>query len=163
MTLKHQKGRLSLDDLMIGITIEEEYRNQTHKMPVEHQPRANLIVGKQKVGHWLKLCPNKKAKTGQTVVNVVVGGSSGASNWLVSVQPELLDIYKLYDWLIDTRANVHIFADKSLFLSYQAVSGRTISMGNSSTTKVLGIGSVDLKFPSRRILSLRKNSSCIYC
>ncbi|KAL0458412.1 UNVERIFIED_CONTAM: hypothetical protein Slati_0468400 [Sesamum latifolium] len=48
MTLKHQKGRLSLNDLMIAISIEEEHRNQTHKMPVEHQPRANLIMGKQK-------------------------------------------------------------------------------------------------------------------
>ena len=46
MTLKHQKGRLSLDVFMIAISIEEEHRNQTHKMPVEHQPRANLIVGK---------------------------------------------------------------------------------------------------------------------
>ncbi|KAL0346976.1 UNVERIFIED_CONTAM: Retrovirus-related Pol polyprotein from transposon RE1 [Sesamum calycinum] len=49
---------------MIAISIEEEHRNQTHKMPV---------------GHWAKLCPNKKAKTGQAVVNMVVGGSSGAS------------------------------------------------------------------------------------
>ncbi|KAL2250125.1 UNVERIFIED_CONTAM: Retrovirus-related Pol polyprotein from transposon TNT 1-94 [Sesamum indicum] len=129
MTLKHQKGKLSLDDLMIAISIEEEHRNQTHKMPVEHQPRANLIVGKQKVGHWAKFCPNKKAKTGQTVVNMVVGGSS---------------------------ANVHICADKSLFVSYQAISRRTVSMGNSSTAEVLGIGSVDLKFPSRRILSLKR-------
>ncbi|KAL0309014.1 UNVERIFIED_CONTAM: hypothetical protein Sradi_5843700 [Sesamum radiatum] len=112
MTLKHQKGRLSLDDLMIAISIEEEHRNQTHKIPVEHRPRANLIVGNQRVnkinsnskainkgkttknkkskankpcwncgqvGHWAKLYPNKKAKTGQTVVNMVVGGSSGAS------------------------------------------------------------------------------------
>ncbi|KAL0463243.1 UNVERIFIED_CONTAM: Retrovirus-related Pol polyprotein from transposon TNT 1-94 [Sesamum latifolium] len=109
MTLKHQKWRLSLDDLMIAISIEEEHRNQTHKMPVEHQPRANLIVGKQKVnkvnsnskainkdkatknkkpkankpcwncgqvGHWAKLCPNKKAKTWQTAVNMVVESSS---------------------------------------------------------------------------------------
>ena len=58
MTLKHQKGRLSLDDLMIAISIEEEHRNQTHKMPVEHQPRANLIVGKQKVN---KINSNSKA------------------------------------------------------------------------------------------------------
>ncbi|KAK4381525.1 hypothetical protein Sango_2959500 [Sesamum angolense] len=116
MTLKHQKGRLSLDDLMIAISIEEEHRNQTHKMPVEHQPKANLIVGKQRVnkinsnskainkgkttknkkpkankpcwnsgqvGHWAKLCPNKKAKTGQTVVNMVVevlaASTSGAT------------------------------------------------------------------------------------
>ncbi|KAL0314204.1 UNVERIFIED_CONTAM: Retrovirus-related Pol polyprotein from transposon TNT 1-94 [Sesamum angustifolium] len=58
MTLKHQKGRLSLDDLMIAISIEEEHRNQTHKMPVEHQPRANLIVGKQRVN---KINSNSKA------------------------------------------------------------------------------------------------------
>ncbi|KAL0463407.1 UNVERIFIED_CONTAM: putative mitochondrial protein [Sesamum latifolium] len=63
-------------------TALEEHRNQTNKMPVEHQLRANLIVEKQKVnkvGHWAKLCPNKKAKTGQATVNMVVGGSSGAN------------------------------------------------------------------------------------
>ena len=130
--LKHQKGRLSLDDLMIAINIEKEHRNQTHKMSVEYQPRANLIVGKQKVnkinsnskainkskasknkkpkankpcwncgqvGHWAKLCPNKKAKTGQAVVNMVVGGSSGArtsgaTGGCVSVQSKLLIIYE---------------------------------------------------------------------
>ncbi|KAL0327941.1 UNVERIFIED_CONTAM: Retrovirus-related Pol polyprotein from transposon TNT 1-94 [Sesamum calycinum] len=194
MTLKHQKGRLSLDDLMIAISIEEEHRNQTHKMPVEHQPRANLIVGKQRVnkinsnskainkgkttknkkpkankpcwncgnvGHWAKLCPNKKAKIGQAVVNMVVGGSSdastsGATEGYVSVQPELLTIYEPCDWLIDTGANVHVCADKSLFCSYQTITGKTVSMGNSSTVEVLGIGSVDLKFPSGRILSLKR-------
>ncbi|KAL0448090.1 UNVERIFIED_CONTAM: hypothetical protein Slati_1936900 [Sesamum latifolium] len=124
------------------VIIEEEHRNQTHKMPVEHQPRANLIVGKQKVN---------KAKTGQTAVNMVVGGSSGASTsrateGYVSVQPELLTIYEPCDWFIDTRANVHVCADKSLFVSYQAITGRTVSMGNSSTAEVLGIGSMDLKF-----------------
>ncbi|KAL0388068.1 UNVERIFIED_CONTAM: hypothetical protein Sradi_2688600 [Sesamum radiatum] len=179
---------------MIAISIEEEHRNQTNKMPVEHQPRANLIVGKQRVnkinsnskainkskttknkkpkankpcwncgqvGHWAKLCPNKKAKTGQAVVNMVVGGSSGASTsgateGYVSVQPELLTIYEPCDWLIDTGANVHVCADKSLYVSYQAITGKTVSMGNSSTAEVLGIGSVDLKFPSGRILSLKR-------
>ncbi|KAL2253111.1 UNVERIFIED_CONTAM: Retrovirus-related Pol polyprotein from transposon TNT 1-94 [Sesamum indicum] len=170
MTLKHQKGTLSLDDLMIAISNEKEHRNQTHKMPVEHQPRANLIVGKQKVNkintnskaiNKSKTSKNKKpkankpfwncgqAKTGQAVVNIVVGGSSGAStsgttDGYVSVQPELLTIYEPYDWWIDTGANVH------------AINGRRVSMGNSSTAEVLGIGSVDLKFPSGRILSLKR-------
>ncbi|KAK4381274.1 hypothetical protein Sango_2983500 [Sesamum angolense] len=48
MTLKHHKGRLSLDDLMIAINIEKEHRNQTHKTPVECQPRASLIVENKK-------------------------------------------------------------------------------------------------------------------
>ncbi|KAL0393363.1 UNVERIFIED_CONTAM: hypothetical protein Sradi_2559100 [Sesamum radiatum] len=46
MTLKHQKWRLSLDDLVIVINIEKEHRSQTYKMSIKHQPRANLIVGK---------------------------------------------------------------------------------------------------------------------
>ncbi|KAL0387876.1 UNVERIFIED_CONTAM: hypothetical protein Sradi_2669400 [Sesamum radiatum] len=62
MTLKHQKGRLFLDDFMIVISIGEEHRKQTHKI--------------------------------------------------------------------------------------SAINDRTVSMGNSSTAKVLGIGSVNLKFPS---------------
>ncbi|KAL0387554.1 UNVERIFIED_CONTAM: hypothetical protein Sradi_2637200 [Sesamum radiatum] len=194
MTLKHQKGRLSLDDLMIAINIEEEHRNQTHKTPVEHQPKTNLIVGKQRVnninsnskvinkgktaknkklkankscwncgqvGHWAKLCPNKKAKIGQAVVHMVVRGSSGASTsgatkGYVSVQLELLTIYEPCDWLFDTRANVHVCADKSLFVSYQAITGKTVSMGNSNTAEVLAIGSIDLKFTSERILSLKR-------
>ncbi|KAL0328286.1 UNVERIFIED_CONTAM: hypothetical protein Scaly_2261200 [Sesamum calycinum] len=74
MTLKYQKWRLSLDDLMIAISIEEKHRNQTHKIPV---------------GHWAKLCPNKKAKTAQTVVNMIVGGSSSASTSGATERPSL--------------------------------------------------------------------------
>ncbi|KAL0430461.1 UNVERIFIED_CONTAM: hypothetical protein Sradi_0672100 [Sesamum radiatum] len=109
-------------------------------------------------GHWAKLCPNKKANTGQTAVNMVVGGAStlGATEGYVSVQSELLIIYEPCDWLIGTGANVHVCDDKSLFVSYQAITGRRVSMGNSSTAEVHGIGSVDLKFPSGRILSLKR-------
>ncbi|KAL0335808.1 UNVERIFIED_CONTAM: Retrovirus-related Pol polyprotein from transposon TNT 1-94 [Sesamum radiatum] len=118
MTLKHQKGRLSLDDLMIAISIEEEHRNQTHKMPVEHQPRANLIVGKQRVN---KINSNSKAiNKGKTTKNK---------------KPK---------------------ANKPCWNCGQAITGKTVSMGNSSTAEVLGIGSVDLKFPSGRILSLKR-------
>ncbi|KAL0282316.1 UNVERIFIED_CONTAM: hypothetical protein Sradi_7265000 [Sesamum radiatum] len=113
------------------------------------------------VGHWAKLCPNKKAKIGQAVVHMVVRGSSGASTsgatkGYVSVQLELLTIYEPCDWLFDTRANVHVCADKSLFVSYQAITGKTVSMGNSNTAEVLAIGSIDLKFTSERILSLKR-------
>ncbi|KAK4401996.1 Retrovirus-related Pol polyprotein from transposon TNT 1-94 [Sesamum angolense] len=173
-TLKHQKGRLSLDDLMIALSIEEEHRNQTHKMSVEHQPRANLIVGKQRVNkinlnskaiNKGKTTKNKKPKAnkpcwncGQAVVNMAKteASTSGATEGYVSVQPELLTIYEPCDWLIDTGANVHVCADKSLFVSYQAITGKTVSIGNSSTAEVLGIGSMDLKFPSWRILSLKR-------
>ncbi|KAL0303160.1 UNVERIFIED_CONTAM: hypothetical protein Sradi_6184100 [Sesamum radiatum] len=106
----------------------------------------------------MKLPEKFLAKIGQTAVSMVVGGAStsGATEGYVSVQPELLTIYGPCDWLIDTGANVHVCADKSLFVPYQAITGITLSMGNSSTAEVLGIGSVDLKFPSGRVLSLKR-------
>ncbi|KAL0332913.1 UNVERIFIED_CONTAM: Mannan endo-1,4-beta-mannosidase 7 [Sesamum calycinum] len=84
---------------------------------------------------------------------LVVGGSNSASTsrateGYASVQPELLTIYEPCDWLIDTGANMHVCTDKSLFVSFEAITGRIVSMGNSSTVEVLGIGSVDLKLPS---------------
>ncbi|KAL0463457.1 UNVERIFIED_CONTAM: hypothetical protein Slati_0233300 [Sesamum latifolium] len=106
-----EKGRLSLDDLiMIAISIEEDYRNQTHKMTVEHQSRANIILGKQKV---------IRPRLGKETVNMVMGSSSGASTseaieGYVSVQPELLTIYEPCDWLIDIGVNVYVCADKCL-------------------------------------------------
>ncbi|KAK4406543.1 Retrovirus-related Pol polyprotein from transposon TNT 1-94 [Sesamum angolense] len=118
MTLKHKKGRFSLDDLMIAISIEQEHRNQTHKTPVEHQPRANLIVGNQRVN---KINSNSKA---------IIKGK--------------------------TTKNKKPKANKPCWNCGQTITGKTVSMGNSSTAEVLGIGSVDLKFPSRCILSLKR-------
>ncbi|KAL0375658.1 UNVERIFIED_CONTAM: hypothetical protein Scaly_0683400 [Sesamum calycinum] len=177
---------------MIAISIKEEHRNQTHKMSVEHQPKANLIVGKQKVNKVnsnsvaIKARPPKIRNQKQTnhagtvdrldtepsfvlikrlrlgrQLSMVVGGysrasTSGATEEYVFVQPEFLTIYEPCDWLIDIGVNVHVCAEKYLFVSYQAITGRTVSMGNSSIVEVLGVGSVDLKFPLGRILSLSR-------
>ncbi|KAL0367555.1 UNVERIFIED_CONTAM: Retrovirus-related Pol polyprotein from transposon TNT 1-94 [Sesamum radiatum] len=96
---------------------------QTHEIVnLEHalSDAEMKLPDKFLVGNWAKLCPNKKAKTGQAAVNMVVGGASTSG---ATEGPSL---------------------------------ERTVSMGNSSTAEVHGIGSVDLKFPSRRVLSLKR-------
>ncbi|KAL0418922.1 UNVERIFIED_CONTAM: Retrovirus-related Pol polyprotein from transposon TNT 1-94 [Sesamum radiatum] len=56
------------------------------------KPKANKPCWNYgQVGHWTMLCPNKKAKTGQVVVNIVVKGSSaastsGATEWIPSLK-----------------------------------------------------------------------------
>ena len=54
------------------------------------------------------------------VVNMVVGEvvASETNNGYVTYNPELLSTYLSHEWLIDTRANVHICADITLFVSY---------------------------------------------
>ena len=52
MTLKHRRGKISLEDLMIALNIEEEHRKQ-HKnddtrMPMDFIPKANVVVSSDK-------------------------------------------------------------------------------------------------------------------
>jgi hypothetical protein len=52
-------------------------------------------------------------------------------------------------------ANVHVFADISMFTSYQAARDSSILMANGSHASVRGVGMVDLKFTSGKIVQLR--------
>ena len=58
------------------------------------------------------------------------------------------------DWFTDSRANVHVCADKKLFSLYQETSTHTVSMGNGSIAHVPGEGQVKLEFSSRNYLIL---------
>ena len=56
---------------------------------------------------------------------------------------------------IDTGINVHVCADISMFSSYQVVYDSSVLMGNGSHASIRGIGTVDLKFTSGKIVQLR--------
>ncbi|KAL6564372.1 hypothetical protein OROMI_015822 [Orobanche minor] len=116
--------------------------------------------------HWAKACPNKKGhgrpqSSGPAAANLVIEQTAldmDTDDYVghVSLKPKTFLIYEPHEWLVDTGANVHVCADKLLFVSYQPVSGRSVMMGDSSAAKVLGIGCVDLRFPSGRIISLQR-------
>ena len=74
----------------------------------------------------------------------------------LTLKPKLFTIYKLHYWIVDTQANVHVCADKFLFVSYQPVSGRTVMLGDLTTADVKGEGRVELKFLSGKVLTLYK-------
>ncbi|KAL0288025.1 UNVERIFIED_CONTAM: Retrovirus-related Pol polyprotein from transposon TNT 1-94 [Sesamum calycinum] len=65
-----------------------------------------------------------------------------------SVSEQTYEIINLKHALVD--------AEMKLPEKFLAIIGRTISIGNSCTAEVLGIGSVDVKFPSKRILSSKR-------
>ncbi|VVA37216.1 PREDICTED: retrotransposon, partial [Prunus dulcis] len=59
------------------------------------------------------------------------------------------------DWWIDTGATKHICGDKSMFSTYQEISGgEQLYMGNSTTAAIVGKGKVLLKFTSGKELTL---------
>ena len=65
------------------------------------------------------------------------------------------------DWWVDTGAGVHVCADISLFTSYQVTGHGSVLMGNGASASVHGVGTVDLKFTSGRIVqhvpAIKKN------
>ena len=51
-----------------------------------------------------------------------------------------------YDWIADTGATAHIVPDKSLFHEYAALTNDSVVRGVGNTAKVVGKGSIKLKF-----------------
>ena len=56
---------------------------------------------------------------------------------------------------MDTGTGVHVCSDISLFTSYQVTGHGSVLMGNGASASVHGVGTVDLKFTSGRIVQLK--------
>ncbi|KAL0534481.1 hypothetical protein IC582_028772 [Cucumis melo] len=59
-------------------------------------------------------------------------------------------------WWLDTGASRHVCHDLSLFRKYNEVKDKNILLGDHHTTKVAGIGEVELKFTSDKTLVLKE-------
>ena len=77
------------------------------------------------------------------------------------------------EWYIDTGATRHICFERNIFSTYVEVNGgRELYMGNSSKSKVVGLGKVCLKMTSGKelvlndvlhVLDIRKSLSLVHC
>ena len=67
----------------------------------------------------------------------------------------VLSVFQSISWWFDTGANVHVCADIFLFSSYQAIQGSSVLMENGSHAFVRGVGTIDLKFTSGKIVQLK--------
>ena len=56
---------------------------------------------------------------------------------------------------VDTGANIHVCANASIFSSYQVGGTSSLLMGNGAHARVLGVGTVTLKFTSGKTILLK--------
>ena len=58
------------------------------------------------------------------------------------------------EWWVDTGVARHVCGERNMFSTYVPINGRNFIMGNSITSRVVGIGKVVLKITSRKELVL---------
>ena len=69
--------------------------------------------------------------------------------------PTVLSVFQSTSWWFDTGANVHVCSDIFLFFSYQTIQGSSMLLGNGSHASIFGVGMIDLKFTSGKIVQLK--------
>jgi hypothetical protein len=107
--------------------------------------------------HWAKKCLTRKGRKPQpeqNTANIVVSSSGGGTS-VYSNLLYVLSVFQSTTWWFDTGANVHVCLDASLFSSYQVAQDSCMMMGNGPHASVYGIGTVDLKLTSEKIMHLR--------
>jgi hypothetical protein len=121
----------------------------------EEEDKGCFVCGS--LDHWAKKCPNhkgRKSQSEQKTVNMVVSSSgdriSGYSNL-----PYVLSVFQSITWRLDSGANIYLCSDASLFSSCQVTQNSSVMMGNGSHASVCGVGTVDLKLTSGKIMQLK--------
>ena len=140
-------------------------QNNKRKKSQQNPPKAKQADGptkkKKKPGacytcgspdHFAAKCPDRKHEP--QAANMVInenGGISGYDNFL----PTVLSVCFSPEWWVDTGANIHVCADISMFSSYQVGGTSSLLMGNGAHARVLGVGTVTLKFTSGKTILLK--------
>ena len=85
------------------------------------------------------------------MISETKGVTSGYGNSL----PFVLSVCLSPEWRMDSGANIHVCTNVSLFTSYQAGRTGALLMGNGSHARILGAGTVILKFTLGKTVLLK--------
>ncbi|KAK9677396.1 hypothetical protein RND81_11G140500 [Saponaria officinalis] len=99
-----------------------------------------------KAGHKTYQCPQKKT----TEANIAV-----TDDVIAAVVVEANLVGNVAEWVLDTGASRHLYADKGLFAEFEEVAdGECVYMGNSTSALIIGKGKIFLKLTSGKTLAL---------
>jgi hypothetical protein len=87
-------------------------------------------------------------------VNMIVSNSRGGTSGYDNL-PYVLSVFQSTTWWLDFDANIYVCSDVSLLSSYQVSRDSSVMMGNGSHASVHGVGTVDLKLTSEKIVQLK--------
>ena len=182
--LLHKKEDLTLEQLLQHLQIEQETRYHDNNILKEPIMKAHVVEEKStkkesvnkkipkakrstnfkrtstnsksvecyhchKFGHYARDCKILKAEKKKEKAN------NHGKDEFVAMVTEAFVAGNQVEWWIDTGATRHISGDRNAFRTYELVGDdKVLYMGNSSSAKVVGKGTVELKFTSGKIVTL---------
>ncbi|KAK4390139.1 hypothetical protein Sango_2077200 [Sesamum angolense] len=148
----HKQKETMLETLIMRIRMEEEARGRDALMQSPESSarpittKGMLCCGKS--GHIARFCKFRKREPASQA-NVI-------EQPFVAMITNIHMVESVDGWWADSGANRHVCYEKNWFKVYTPFNElRTIMLGDSHTTQVLGIGEVELKFTSGRVLTLK--------
>nr|GEU50203.1 zinc finger, CCHC-type [Tanacetum cinerariifolium] len=166
LAFQHECGdELTLVELDSHLRIEESLKVQD-----SDKPKGKMLLVLQLSIWWSITTPpgvNVGNKANSSGTKVSVDGSSNSlkgqnmfnESSHVYYVTYIFEAYFVHDddiaWWVDSRVTVHVCKDRCWFKTHESLNdGSIIHMRNDLTTLVHGRGCVDLKFSSRKIVSL---------
>ncbi|GAA0144155.1 hypothetical protein LIER_04672 [Lithospermum erythrorhizon] len=150
LPLSYENFLESITNRKDSLSLEESYdklgKKRFSKKPFKKGPKlGNTCNYCKEKGHWKSDCPKKRqGQFGNASGTVAVAEDGSKSDEDIAL---VADGHTHYTdvWVMDCGASYHICPRREWFLTYEQVDGGNISMANSSTCKVIGIGSIKLR------------------
>ncbi|KAL0339972.1 UNVERIFIED_CONTAM: hypothetical protein Sradi_4514000 [Sesamum radiatum] len=137
-TVRHKQKETTLETLIMRVRMEEEARGQDALM---QSPESSAQPITTKSGHIARFCKFRKREPAPQA-NII-------EEPFVAMITDIHMVESVDGWWADSGANRHVCYEKNWFKVYTPFDEpRTIMLGDSHTTQVLGIGEVELKFTS---------------
>lgn len=100
-----------------------------------------------KAGHMARKCRNRP--------NPALQANLTEEQQFIAMISEINLVGGSEGWWLDTGSSIHVCNNRAMFKTYTAVDDKKVLLGDAHTTIVAGIGDVELKFTSGKILILK--------
>ncbi|KAG8498873.1 hypothetical protein CXB51_005276 [Gossypium anomalum] len=143
-TLIYGRDKLSFEDVKGHLLSRDKLDNELH-LDSKADRQASVLIASKK----------RDKRTAESNEEDVAGANMADENGDDFLLVSTSDNSKLAsEWVLDSRCSFHMCPNREWFSTYSSVEGGVVRMGNDSSSKVIGIGTVKIRIYDGTIMTL---------